>query len=127
VEPDPQLLFLSKTGEVFHVDALSWLARRYVDSAGIGKRGSCHLFRHSMATAMLENGADIRFIQALLGHASLETTTVYTRVAIGKLKEVHAATHPAENAIKAAHEGLDERAVEHASLLEKLAKEDAEE
>jgi integrase/recombinase XerD len=44
---------------------------------------------------MLENGADIRFIQALLGHAALSTTEVYTRVAIGKLKEVHEATHPA--------------------------------
>ena len=44
---------------------------------------------------MLENGADIRFIQALLGHAELSTTQIYTQVAIGKLKEIHAATHPA--------------------------------
>ena len=121
------MLFLSKTGELFHVDALSWLARRYVDAAGIGKRGSCHLFRHSMATAMLENGADIRFIQALLGHASLETTTVYTRVAIGKLKEIHSATHPAENNFTTEEEETDGRAVEHASLIEKLATEEAEE
>ena len=44
---------------------------------------------------MLENGADIRFIQALLGHSELSTTQIYTQVAIGKLKEIHAATHPA--------------------------------
>jgi integrase/recombinase XerD len=55
---------------------------------------------------MLENGADIRFIQALLGHAELTTTEVYTRVAIMKLKEVHEATHPARlQARGAAHGG----------------------
>jgi integrase/recombinase XerD len=43
---------------------------------------------------MLENGADIRFIQALLGHADLRSTQIYTQVSIAKLKEVHAATHP---------------------------------
>ena len=56
---------------------------------------SCHLFRHACATHMLENGADIRYIQALLGHADLGTTEIYTRVAIMKLKQVHEATHPA--------------------------------
>lgn len=45
---------------------------------------------------MLENGADIRFIQALLGHAELSTTQIYTQVSITKLKEIHAATHPAK-------------------------------
>ena len=47
-----------------------------------------------MATAMLEGGADVRFIQAMLGHASLRSTEIYTRVSIQKLKEVHTATHP---------------------------------
>ena len=49
-----------------------------------------------MATQMLENGADTRHIQAILGHEKLETTQVYTRVAIGHLKAVHEKTHPAE-------------------------------
>ena len=72
------------------------MVREYVDAADIGKRGSCHLFRHTMATLMLENGADIRFIQAMLGHAKLETTEIYTQVSIRKLKEIHEATHPAK-------------------------------
>jgi len=49
-----------------------------------------------MATLMLEGGADIRFIQAMLGHAKLDTTQIYTQVSIRKLKEVHEATHPAK-------------------------------
>ena len=55
-----------------------------------------------MATHMLDNGADIRFIQAILGHAQLTTTEIYTQVTIAKLKEVHALTHPAERAALAA-------------------------
>ena len=65
-------------------------------AAGIDKPGSCHLFRHAMATQMLENGADIRFIQAILGHAQLSTTEIYTHVSIAQLKKIHALTHPAE-------------------------------
>jgi integrase/recombinase XerD len=61
----------------------------------VGKAGSCHLFRHTLATLMLENGADVRYVQAMLGHASLQTTQVYTHVSIKALQEVHARTHPA--------------------------------
>ena len=49
-----------------------------------------------MATLMLENGANIRYIQAMLGHAELSTTQIYTQVSIRKLKEIHSATHPAK-------------------------------
>jgi integrase/recombinase XerD len=94
-EPDEQVVFLSNAGEPFSLDHLSDLVRTYVDAAEIGKRGACHLFRHTMATLMLEGGADIRFIQAMLGHADLKTTQIYTHVAIRQLQEIHRATHPA--------------------------------
>jgi integrase/recombinase XerD len=67
---------------------------QYVDAANIGKRGSCHMFRHSVATLMLEGGADIRYVQEMLGHASIETTQFYTKVSIRQLKAIHTATHP---------------------------------
>ena len=69
----------------------------HIRKADIGLSGSCHIFRHSMATLMLENGADIRFIQRMLGHSCLESTEVYTHVSVTQLKKVHALTHPAES------------------------------
>ena len=94
-EPDDQTIFLTNLFEPFTPNRLTQLVRNYIDAADIGKRGSCHLFRHTCATLMLENGADIRFIQQMLGHAKLETTQIYTQVSIRKLKEIHSATHPA--------------------------------
>ncbi|HKQ81992.1 MAG TPA: site-specific tyrosine recombinase XerC [Steroidobacteraceae bacterium] len=95
VDANDQTLFLTRAGESFNLEWLSSTVARYVERANIGKRGSCHLFRHTMATLMLENGCDIRFIQAMLGHAELSTTQIYTQVAIRVLKQMHAATHPA--------------------------------
>ncbi|WP_281277019.1 tyrosine-type recombinase/integrase [Shewanella canadensis] len=66
---------------------------KYVRRAGVDKPGACNLYRHT--TAMLENGADIRFIQELLGHADISTTQVYAHVSIGKLHEVYSKNHPA--------------------------------
>ena len=94
-DPRQRLLFVTRTGRPMHPNHLSALVRRYLQQAGITKEGACHLFRHSAATLMLEDGADIRYIQALLGHESLATTQIYTHVSIGKLCEVHARTHPA--------------------------------
>lgn len=94
VEPDPGWLFLTADGTVFSLDRLTQLARDYVVASGVGKAGACHLFRHTMATLMLEGGADIRYIQAMLGHARLDTTQIYTQVTIRTLQAVHAATHP---------------------------------
>jgi integrase/recombinase XerD len=74
---------------------LAEIVRGAVNDSGVGKKGACHMFRHTMATPMLENGADIRFIQAILGHAELSTTEIYTQVSIKQLKAVHTATHPA--------------------------------
>jgi integrase/recombinase XerD len=111
VEPDDGTVFLSSAGEPFSIDHLSDLVRGYVDAAKIGKRGACHLFRHTMATLMLEGGADIRFIQAMLGHADLSTTQIYTLVSIRKLKEIHTATHPARmERSKSAFKPTDESA-----------------
>jgi integrase/recombinase XerD len=103
-EVRPQLLarhdegscFLTDFGEPFEKNRLGDLVKGYIERAGFKVTGSCHLFRHAMATHMLENGADIRFIQAILGHSDLDTTAIYTQVSIHKLKEVHAATHPAK-------------------------------
>jgi integrase/recombinase XerD len=91
-----QTLFLSNTGRPLHLNHLSQIVRGYVKRAGIAKRGACHLFRHTAATLMLEGGADVRYIQALLGHAKLNTTEIYTHVSIDKLREVHKKTHPAK-------------------------------
>jgi integrase/recombinase XerD len=88
-------LFVTETGERLSTSWLTDLVRTYVERSGVAKVGACHLFRHTCATLMLEGGADIRFIQQLLGHAELSTTEIYTRVSIVKLKEIHRATHPA--------------------------------
>jgi len=98
---DDGTLFLSVTGTPFNPNRLAEIARACIDAAGIGKRGACHIFRHTMATLMLENGADIRFIQAMLGHSDLSTTELYTQVSIKKLKAVHTETHPAKPITKA--------------------------
>jgi len=88
-------LFLTDYGEPFEKNRLGDMVRSYLDLAGITAPGSCHLFRHACATHMLENGADVRYIQVLLGHADITSTQIYTRVSITKLREIHAATHPA--------------------------------
>jgi integrase/recombinase XerD len=117
VEPDEQWLFLTDYGEAMLHDRLGHLVRTYIERAGYTFPGSCHLFRHAMATHMLENGADIRYIQAMLGHAKLTTTEIYTQVSILKLKEIHSATHPARWAGRKAA-SADERA--RSSLLAAL-------
>jgi integrase/recombinase XerD len=94
MEPDAGYVFLTQEGDYVAPHTLSQNVRGYLKAANIDKPGSTHLFRHSMATLMLENGADIRFIQAILGHSELSTTQIYTQVSIKKLQEVHALTHP---------------------------------
>ncbi len=93
-EPDDGTLFLTNLFEPFTPNRLTQLVRDYINAAALGKSGSCHLLRHTCATLMLENGADIRFIQQLLGYAELTTTQIYTQVSIQKLKQVHSACHP---------------------------------
>ena len=89
-------LFLSNFGAAMNPVSVSLLMRAYIEAAGIDKRGACHIFRHTAATLMLENGADLRSIQTLLGHENLNTTQIYTHIAIDHLRKVHDATHPAK-------------------------------
>jgi integrase/recombinase XerD len=91
---DSDTLFLTDYGQPFEKNRLSDLVKGYMLAAGVA-HGGCHALRHAMATHMLEAGADIRFIQAILGHSELSTTQIYTHVAIGQLQAVHALTHPA--------------------------------
>jgi integrase/recombinase XerD len=92
---DNYRLFLDDDGRGFTAERIGEIVKRQLVAAGIEHAGACHLFRVACATHMLENGADIRFIQSLLGHAKLDTTQIYTQVSLAKLKEVHNATHPA--------------------------------
>lgn len=86
-------LFLTDYGEPFDQNRLSGMVAGHLRRIGV-EQGSCHALRHACATHMLEAGAELRYIQVLLGHADLSTTQIYTHVAIGKLMAVHAATHP---------------------------------
>jgi integrase/recombinase XerD len=91
-----EALFLNNKGKTLTPGGLGNIVKAYLKSAAIERGSTCHLFRHTMATLMLENGADIRYIQEILGHAKLESTKIYTQVSIQKLKEIHNATHPAK-------------------------------
>jgi len=96
VTSDCNALFLAMDGVAgLTANGITGAVVPYLRAAGIDK-GSCHLFRHAMATQMLENGAELRWIQAMLGHASVESTQIYTQVSVRALQAVHASTHPAE-------------------------------
>lgn len=124
---DDGTLFLTTLGEAFAPNRLTQMVRETIDAAQIGKRGSCHLFLHTMATLMLENGADIRFIQAMLGHAELSTTQIYTQVSVRKLKAIHTATHPGRPIVARGKIAPDEPPSDPDILIAKLDAEAAEE
>ena len=98
--PDEDHVFLTDYGEPYQGGTLGRMIKKRIAQSGIEVAGGSHLFRHACATHMLENGADIRFIQALLGHSDLNSTQIYTHVAIEKLRSVHQATHPMGQAIR---------------------------
>ena len=130
VEPDPGTLFLTAEGETFSLDHMTFTVRNHVAAAKLGKMGACHLLRHTMATLMLEGGADIRFIQEMLGHSKLSSTQMYTQVSVRLLKQIHTATHPAAQLHRteaAAKEELFQDHAEKAELLAALAAEAEEE
>ena len=89
-------LFLTSRGKPFSKNVVWELVKKYASRAKIHKNVSPHTFRHTCATAMLRNKANIRAVQELLGHSSLNSTQVYTPLSITDLKEIHAQCHPRE-------------------------------
>jgi len=89
-----QILFIGRRGKALSKVLLGQMVRKYICLADIKTPGACHLFRHSMATHMLRHGADVRHLKEILGHASLSTTAIYTRVEITTLDREYAHKHP---------------------------------
>ena len=93
---DPGHLILNQYGHPMAGNGIYSEVRTAVEHAGIKKKITTHSLRHTCATHMLKNGAPIRHIQKMLGHESLESTQIYTRVTINDLKKVHSQYHPSE-------------------------------
>ena len=96
LQPNVRNLFVTKNGLPLDQKLPITIVRRHLRRAGIDKPIRPHRLRHACATHMLKGGADIRHIQKLLGHASLQTTQIYTHVEISDLKAVHRRFHPRE-------------------------------
>lgn len=93
---DSGYLILNRWGQQMDPNGIWAVVKRCTYLAGIRKTVSTHTFRHTCATHMLKNGAPVRHLQEMLGHESLESTQIYTRVTINDLKEIHARYHPSE-------------------------------
>jgi integrase/recombinase XerD len=92
--PEPKVLFVSPRGGALTRQGFWKLLKRYARAAGITTPLSPHKLRHSFATHLLRGGADLRAVQAMLGHADLGTTEIYTRVAQDHVRAAHARAHP---------------------------------
>ncbi len=93
-DPRERALFLSKSGKRLSNSDITRRLSLWTSEAAIAGGVSPHSLRHSFATHLLEGGADLRTIQELLGHASISTTQVYTRVDAARLRDTYAASHP---------------------------------
>ena len=96
-DKDPGGLIVTRFGQNMTAHGIYWEVRQAVKKSGIKKNITTHSLRHSCATHMLKNGAPVRHIQEMLGHASLDSTQIYTRVTINDLKQIHAKYHPGES------------------------------
>jgi integrase/recombinase XerD len=95
-ENETDILFLARKGTQLSNYALWKIVKVCARKSGIKKNISAHVLRHTMATHLLEAGLDLRYIQEILGHKSLDSTQVYTRVALGNLKKMYRRYHPRE-------------------------------
>ncbi len=91
---EPALFLAAITRRRLGVKTLNLIVRKCAEAAGIGKRVTPHVLRHTCATHLLQGGADVRHVQLILGHASIATTQIYTRVAVEDLVAVHRRHHP---------------------------------
>lgn len=91
---DSDAVFLNRRGGRLTRQAAWAVVRGYGERAGVGDRLSPHVLRHSCATHLLDHGADLRIVQEMLGHASISTTQVYTRVSQERLWQVYRDAHP---------------------------------
>ena len=94
---NPRVLFVNKHGQRLSTRSVRRKMDKYLKMAGLDPSISPHTLRHSFATHMLNNGADLRSVQELLGHQSLSTTQIYTHLTTGKIKEIYENAHPREN------------------------------
>lgn len=93
-KPDETALFVNYRGERLSQRGVQYLLDKHIEKTAIAKNISPHSLRHSFATHLLDAGADLRVVQELLGHVSLSTTQVYTRISQSKLKSVYNKAHP---------------------------------
>ena len=99
---DEEAVFLNRRGGRLSRQGAWGVVHTYGDRAGLGERLTPHVLRHSCATHMLDHGADIRVVQELLGHASVSTTQVYTKVSPERLRAVYESAHPRARAARRA-------------------------
>jgi integrase/recombinase XerD len=93
-DPDPGVVFLSRLGRPMDRTTIWRVVTRLARRSGLVKRIYPHLLRHSFASHLLENGADLRAIQEMLGHADISTTQIYTHVDRRRLQDIHHRFHP---------------------------------